>query len=154
MASSRPLAVLSYQTPHRKTYDTCCRLKALGYKYVKIFALPLHYVKKRQPLILHRPGFEFPIETSVLAKNFGYYYCAINTVDEILEPEKTIFLVCGARILPQEFLKRYQVINAHPGFIPYTRGLDSLKWAVYEKMPIGVTTHLLGEEIDAGEIIE
>ena len=154
MASSRPLAVLSYQTPHRKTYDTCCRLKALGYKYVKIFALPLHYVKKRQPLILHRPGFELPIETSVLAKNFGYYYCAINTVDEILEPEKTIFLVCGARILPQEFLKRYQVINAHPGFIPYTRGLDSLKWAVYEKMPIGVTTHLLGEEIDAGEIIE
>ena len=29
-----------------------------------------------------------------------------------------------------------------------------MKWAVYEGHPIGVTTHLLGEHVDAGLIIE
>lgn len=34
------------------------------------------------------------------------------------------------------------------------RGLDSFKWAVYEGLPLGVTTHIIGNEVDAGEIIE
>lgn len=34
------------------------------------------------------------------------------------------------------------------------RGLDALKWAIYNGNPIGVTTHLLGDEVDAGTIIE
>lgn len=29
-----------------------------------------------------------------------------------------------------------------------------MKWAVFEEQPIGVTTHFLGKEIDAGEIID
>lgn len=65
-----------------------------------------------------------------------------------------MFIVCGAGILPQEFVKKNRVINSHPGYIPIVRGLDALKWAVYNGDPIGVTTHFLGDEVDAGEIIE
>lgn len=32
--------------------------------------------------------------------------------------------------------------------------LDALKWAIYEGETIGVTTHIIGREIDAGEIIK
>ena len=34
------------------------------------------------------------------------------------------------------------------------RGLDSFKWSLYYDLPIGVTTHFLGEYVDAGEVIE
>lgn len=40
-------------------------------------------------------------------------------------------------------IQKYRIINAHPGYIPVVRGLDSLKWAIVEGLPIGVTTHLL-----------
>ena len=46
------------------------------------------------------------------------------------------------------------MINAHPGYLPNVRGLDALKWAIYDGQPIGVTTHQLGEHVDAGLIIE
>lgn len=42
----------------------------------------------------------------------------------------------------------------HPGYISLARGLDALKWEIYEDLPIGVTTHFIGDEVDAGEIIE
>jgi phosphoribosylglycinamide formyltransferase-1 len=65
----------------------------------------------------------------------------------------SIVLVCGAGLLPEEFIHKYKVVNAHPGYIPNCRGLDAFKWAIYENQPIGVTAHLLGDEVDAGEII-
>ena len=33
------------------------------------------------------------------------------------------------------------------------RGLDSLKWAIFEGKPIGVTTHIISEETDTGWLI-
>lgn len=49
----------------------------------------------------------------------------------------------------------YKIIfNSHPGYIPNCRGLDAFKWAIYDNQPIGVTTHLIGEYVDAGYIIE
>ena len=59
---------------------------------------------------------------------------------------------CGSA--DEEFISRYRIINSHPGYIPLARGLDSFKWALYYHLPIGVTTHFLGEYVDAGEVIE
>lgn len=148
------LGILTYQAQHRKTFDVCCRLKALGYSNVKLFAIPMSYQKKRQPLIQHRPSSECVIETREFAKNFSYQYIELDSAEEIDEPQETIFLVCGAGILPQSFVDCYSIINSHPGYIPFVRGLDSLKWAIYNGQPIGVTTHLLGNEVDAGEVIQ
>lgn len=152
--------ILTYDVMHKKTYDTVCLLKAYGYSNVKLWAKPFHYEKKFYPLIEHRPSTLFILGSSGIFdvqsvyKNFGYEFNIINDYDEITEGDGSVYLLCGAGIIPQKFIKKNKIINSHPGYIPKVRGLDALKWAIYEGMPIGVTTHFLGDEVDAGEIIE
>lgn len=147
------IVVLTYDIPHRKTYDTICLLKAKGYYKVTVYATPLKYVKKFKPLIQHRPEMMFDISVNELCENMGYDYRKIETYDELQVDKDTIILVCGAGLLPDSLIKNHRIINAHPGYIPNCRGLDALKWAIYEKQPIGATAHLLGDEVDAGEVI-
>ena len=150
----KKIGVLTYNICHRKTYDTLCLLKARGYKDVSVYAVPLHYKKKFYPLISHRPELNYDIpEPKDFCDNLAYSYQEAE-FDQFHFEDDMIFLVCGAGILPDGFIKNHTVINAHPGYIPLARGLDAFKWAVYEQKPIGVTTHLLGDYIDAGEIIE
>lgn len=65
-----------------------------------------------------------------------------------------LYLLCGAGILENEFVRCHRIINSHPGYIPLARGLDAYKWSIYYDIPIGVTTQFLGDVVDAGEIIE
>lgn len=146
------VGVLTYNVPHRKTYDTLCLLKAKNIEGVTVFASPLHYEKKHKPLIEHRPHCNNDITPKELCKNFNFVYHE-EFSDEIL-PEDSIMLVCGAGIIEESMIKKFRIINSHPGYLPNVRGLDALKWAIYDNQPIGVTTHLLGEHIDAGLIIE
>ena len=67
--------------------------------------------------------------------------------------ELTELIVGGAGILPDSVVNNYKVINAHPGLIPTTRGLDSFKWAIYFQEPIGVTIHQINSEVDLGILI-
>lgn len=148
--------VLTYTVPHRKTYDTLCLLKASGYHDVTVWAKPLGYVKSHKPLIEHRPEcFDVPWlrnDLRSVSKNLGFENQKIMRYEDITEDG--VFLVCGAGLLPEHFVKTHTIINAHPGYIPNVRGLDAFKWAIYEGQPVGSTTHLIGDEIDAGEIIE
>lgn len=43
--------------------------------------------------------------------------------------------------------------NFPPGLIPEARGLDTLKWAIYHDLPLGVTAHFIDESVDAGRVI-
>ena len=148
------IGILSYTVPHRKTYDVLCLLKAKGYQEVRVYASPLHYEKKFQPIYLHRPSvLEGVPETKTICDSFGYEYIE-GKIEDLNISNDEILLICGAGIIPEKMVKEHTIINSHPGYIPYCRGLDAYKWAVYEGKPIGVTTHLLGEYIDAGEIIE
>ena len=147
--------VLTYNTLHRKTYDTLCLLKASGYQDVLVWAVPMHYKKTFKPIYEHRPPLSNQISTKEVCANFGYdYVVSDHGYYGIPADDTTPILSCGAGIIPQEIVDRYTIINAHPGYIPYARGLDSLKWAIYDGLPIGVTTHFLGDEVDAGKIIE
>lgn len=149
------IGILSYDTCHRKTYDTLCLLKARGYKNIEIYALPLHYKKKFKPLYEHRPQLLNQINSlEEFCKNLNYIYKPINDMQEIDLKRDSKILVCGAGIIPENVIKKYKVINSHPGYIPKVRGLDSLKWAIVNKQEIGVTTHFIGDEVDAGYIIE
>ncbi|AVQ22382.1 phosphoribosylglycinamide formyltransferase [Fusobacterium nucleatum subsp. nucleatum ATCC 23726] len=149
------IGVLTYNIPHRKTYDTLCLLKARGYKDVIVFATPLHYKKQFKPLYEHRPQLINQISSiKDFCNNLDYKYELIDNFLDIDLKENTKILVCGAGILPDNFIKKYKVINSHPGYIPEVRGLDSLKWAIILEKKIGVTTHLIGDEVDAGYIIE
>ena len=62
-------------------------------------------------------------------------------------------LIGGAGMLPDHIVKSARVINSHPAYLPHVRGLDSLKWAIYYGKPIGVTTHIISTECDAGKLI-
>lgn len=159
MKINERICVLTYQTMHRKTMDTLFRLKINGYMNVCVYAKPFHYTKKYTPLIAHRPaveefeGFNGPGYSDII-NNLGYEVRNIDSYEEIDEAATTIFLVCGAGLIPEKVVNKYRIINAHPGYIPVVRGLDSLKWAIAEGSPIGVTTHILGDYVDAGDIIE
>jgi Formyl transferase len=52
-------------------------------------------------------------------------------------------------------LPKLGTLNAHPGCLPWYRGLDSCKWAILENRwdRIGVTVHLVDEGVDTGPII-
>lgn len=146
------IGALTYNVPHRKTYDTLCLLKASGYDDVVVIAEPLHYVKKFKPLIEHRPKPNNEIHPKEICRQFNYQYVE-GFNDGILEQDSKI-LICGAGLVPQEMIKNYKLLNSHPGYLPNVRGLDALKWAIYDGQPIGVTTHRLGEEVDAGLLID
>lgn len=154
MVENEKIGVLTYTTKHRKTYDLLCLLKARGYSDVTVYASAFTYQKKYQPTVLHRPEpFDGMPDTQEICRNLQYKYVAGNRDRFQIEPDR-LLLIAGASILPLEFVKNHTIINAHPGYIPNCRGLDAFKWAVLEKQPIGVTTHFLGEDIDAGFVIE
>lgn len=148
------VAVLTYSVRHRKTYDVLTLLKAKGYKDVSVYATPLSYTKKKFPLIKHRPDLILNIpDIEELCRNLSFDYVCGDLTDFEIEEDR-IVLVAGAGILPDDFVKTHKIINSHPGYIPLCRGLDALKWAIVEDKPIGTSTHLLGEYVDAGEVIE
>ena len=62
-------------------------------------------------------------------------------------------MILGAGILSEKCVKNKKIVNAHPGIIPACRGLDSFKWAIYNKIPLGNTLHYIDENVDSGEII-
>ena len=150
----KKIGVLTYPVKHRKTFDVLALLKANGYTDVKVYAIPFHYQKKKFPIYQHRPEMNYAIPgIDELCRNFGYT-CSTGQLNDFQIEEDRVILVAGAGILPDEFVRSHVVINAHPGYIPNCRGLDAFKWAIYEDQPIGVTTHLIGEYVDAGQVIE
>lgn len=139
----KKIAVLTYPVKHRKTYDVLSLLKANGYTDVNVYATPFRYQKKFFPIIQHRPEMNFQIpEISELCFNLGYRY-EQGELESFNIDEERIVLIAGAGILPEEFVGKHTIINAHPGYIPNCRGLDAFKWAIAEKQPVGVTTHFL-----------
>jgi len=61
-----------------------------------------------------------------------------------------------SQIILNEDLERYKfgIINMHGGKIPEYRGANVLQWAIINSEEfLGVTWHLMAEEVDAGEIL-
>ena len=152
------IAVISYNTPHRKTQDVLNGLKAKGYEKIKVFALP--FVQREnpfKPIYQHRPSKAIEVEPIEFCKNFGYSFdlTTAETLNEQLNDfEADYVIIAGAGLLPDELVENHKIINTHPGFLPLTRGLDSLKWAITKGVKIGVTTHFVDTEADAGFLIE
>lgn len=152
------IAVITYHTPHRKTQDVLHGLKAKGYHNVKIYALP--FIQREnpfQPIYQHRPSRAIQVSTDQYAVNFGYEFetTTAETLAQQLKNDQADFvIIAGAGLLPDELVENFKIINTHPGFLPKTRGLDSLKWAIVKGVEIGVTTHFVDTEADAGFLIE
>jgi len=151
----KKIIVLTYTQPHRKTYDTVCLLKAKGYKNVMLIAVDYHYIKHFKPLVEHRPSCLYDIKPIDLAERMGFVYREFHSLEDLDYNEflDSVFLICGAGIIPESLVKNCKIINSHPGILPNVRGLDALKWALFQKQPIGVTVHLVTEKPDTGILI-
>lgn len=152
------IVVISYNTPHRKTQDVLFQLKARGYQNVTVLALP--FVQREnpfKPIFAHRPSTAIQVETNLLCERLSYRFQTVNA-DEIhpylTKHPSDFILIAGAGLLPDELVENHKLINSHPGWLPKVRGLDSLKWAIHNKQPLGVTCHFVDSEADAGFLID
>ena len=152
------IVVISYNTPHRKTQDVLFQLKAKGYQNVTVLALPFVLRENPfKPIYAHRPSTAIDVMPEVLCERLHFRFKEVK-VDEInayLNQHKADFiLIAGAGLLPDELVENHKLINSHPGWLPKVRGLDSLKWAIHNQQPLGVTCHFVDSEADAGFLIE
>ncbi len=152
------IVVISYNTPHRKTQDVLFQLKAKGYQNVTVLALPFVFRENPfKPIFAHRPSTAVDVMPEVLCERFLYRFQEIKAdgINSYLNRNKTDYiLITGAGLLPDELVENHKLINSHPGWLPKVRGLDSLKWAIHKKLPLGVTCHFVDSEADAGFLIE
>ncbi len=54
---------------------------------------------------------------------------------------------------PLTTCKELMIINAHSGWLPKHKGLDSIVWSIKEGDPLGITTHIIDNGIDSGPIL-
>ncbi len=156
--SQPKIAVISYNTPHRKTQDVLFQLKAKNYQDVHVFALP--FVLRENPFVpiyQHRPSKAIEIEPEVFCRNLGYQFSTTTAETlnaQLKDLQADYVIIAGAGLLPDDLVSENKIINAHPGFLPYTRGLDSFKWAIMKNERVGVTSHFVDTEADAGFLID
>lgn len=82
----------------------------------------------------------------------------LNSHDMILDLQKInpdYMILGGVGILKEKVLKipKYGTINAHPGILPFARGLDVVANSIIREIPIGSTLHYVDSGIDTGKII-
>ena len=92
-----------------------------------------------------------------------YYYKAIKggltnskRLIKILKKLKPDYIIiCGGGILSDDVIRipKYGIINVHPGFLPYVRGVDVLYHSIINNYPLGATAHFIDNGIDTGDII-
>lgn len=152
------IAVVTYNTPHRKTQDVLFQLKAKNYTDVHVFALPFVLRENPfKPIFQHRPSKAIEIETETFCTNLNYNFDTTTSEtlnEQLYELKADYVIIAGAGLLPDELVMEHKIINAHPGYLPFTRGLDSLKWAIMKNERIGVTSHFVDTEADAGFLID
>lgn len=72
---------------------------------------------------------------------------------EIINKYDLIISLHCKQIFPPEIVKSTDCVNIHPGFNPYNRGWYPQVFSILNKMPCGVTIHLIDENLDHGDII-
>ena len=142
------IGLITYNVPHKKTQDIMLRL--LG-RDVTVIAMDFQHRKPVKPLYKHRPDMITNVSTAELCKYFNFEYIESNTPCEIIKwLDVGIIGGCGLINVNQDV----EIINAHPGVLPQGRGLDALKWSIYNGHPVGVTTHVINNEVDSGLLID
>ncbi len=135
---------------------TLAKLIELGYDIAAVFAQPDKPVGRKQILT--------PPATKVIALQHGIPVYQPATLrdgkaGEILREiaPDVIVVVAYGKILPKEILElpKYGCINGHASLLPKLRGASPIQWAIVTGEKItGVTTMLMDEGMDTGDILE
>lgn len=81
----------------------------------------------------------------------------VSTLPQLSEKYDLIISYCYAPIIKKPFISscKAPIINVHPTYLPYGRGIYPIVWACLNGDPLGASLHLIdSEEIDSGAIIE
>lgn len=155
------IAVFAYNFPHKKTQDFLFNLYLAGIDVCCVIASDPVQLNIPPSNLRIKPRHIDLIHPQELCDKFGYPYFVSQHNSEqaqkiLSEYEVELGIIAGARILKQHIIDTFRkgVINFHPGVLPYARGLDAVKWSVYNNIPLGVTAHLIDARIDAGRIID
>lgn len=149
------IGIITYDHPHRKTQDVLITLLMRGYSDIDVIALPWEERTEHKPLFPHRPKClnHVPVETMCHRLKVLFYKSEMSQIEHLIicnQYDKILIGGCG--IIPESLVK-WNIVNSHPGFLPNVRGLDSLKWALFNGQPVGVTTHFIGPLPDTGVMI-
>ena len=147
------VGIITYDYKHLKTEQLVNNL-VLDKRIheIKLFALPFLKRKERKVLFQHRPNQNTGTLTRNLKKldKVSFQEWSGN---EIISDRVDFFLIAGAGIIDINFAQGKPIINAHPGIIPTSRGLDSFKWSILNGDVVGITLHLIDKEVDKGEVL-
>ena len=155
------LAVFAYNFPHKKTQDFLTHLFMHGYEGEAVIAadpvkltIPPSSIRSqiRHGAIIHPRD----VSRRIGANYYVTKHNSEETCDIVRSSGIDLGIIAGARILNRSVIDAFKVgvINLHPGLIPEARGLDAMLWSIYNDLPLGVTTHLIDDKIDAGKIIQ
>jgi phosphoribosylglycinamide formyltransferase-1 len=160
MESKAEYAFFAYNFPHKKTQDFLLRLALEGLIPTVVLAANWVELPKQNSTLRTKPRHIDLVPPKVICDQFEIPYFVVDhngdECNNILDRFGLKFgLIGGARILNRKVIKLLTngIINMHPGILPFCRGLDALKWAIYENTPIGVTAHIIDERVDAGLIL-
>lgn len=149
------VAIITYDAPHLKTEQVGLSLAARPGLDLHLFALPFRPRPAREPLFQHRPEQASAPPSAQVARSIGCAFTRVESAGEIAVEGFDYYVIAGAGLLPGSFVERTRgkVINAHPGIIPVSRGLDSFKWSIVDGVPVGNTLHFIDGEADAGDVL-
>jgi phosphoribosylglycinamide formyltransferase 1 len=147
------IGLITHQHPHLKTEQMVLQLlRMYAPEQLAIYALPFTPRPPRKVIYHHRFDQEISVHPEVLAAAHKISYQAVDE-DWQIPNLHDYYLILSGFLLSERYLDGKKTINCHPGIIPAMRGLDAIKWAIYDMLPIGITMHYIDKDIDAGEII-
>ena len=151
------IAIITYDSPHRKTQDLILKLILNGHSNIHLVVIPWTERKSFLPIFKHRPSKKVSITIDEMCERLNLLSSRIDIEkldDYFFKNKFDHIIIGGAGILPENLAKNHKVINSHPGYLPNMKGLDAFKWAIYHGQPIGATTHYISDKADEGNLIE
>ncbi len=154
------IVLFAYGFPHRKTIDFINTIYQHNFEISLILAAD--YIKIKSPKsFFNISQKECNISAYELAEkyNIPIHRVSHNSLEaqSLLKEYGINFgIIGGSRILSPDIVALVEkgILNLHPGLLPDVRGLDSVLWSIEKDYPLGVTAHLINEEIDSGFILK
>lgn len=161
MNISSTIVAFAYNFPHRKTAEGLVDLYLNNIDVDLVIAMdPVELDHNSSIIPVNIKGIDYRHPSNVSSKVGFSYEVAQHDSDKCLqllsEVQADIGVVLGARILPKKVIDNFSkgIINIHPGLLPENRGLDAIKWAIYNDWKQGVSAHIISETIDSGRLID
>ena len=150
------IVLFAYNFPHKKSWDFIQLLIENKVSIDLIIAadfVPLESISQINNKDMASHPFKLALKHGIPYKVAPHN--SNNCIDLLVGFNINFGIISGARILHKNIINniKYGVLNFHPAILPMVRGLDSVLWTINKGLPIGVTAHLINEEIDLGNLV-